>query len=157
MMNDEHFVEVTVGSSFIVYRLFFVFCPVHVFHISAFSQFGMHSQSGLNGVRRYRFGRSSREASGFPAPAGSLRQHRRARNTEDVPAGEPLHGGRSGSADQAYRRVSGQVRPFGYRQFDGTSAETFHQRTLPYIKGEIRQNVGHAAHQSRSRRDVRFP
>ena len=75
----------------------------------------------------------------------------------DVPAGEPLHGGRSGSADQAYRRVSGQVRPFGYRQFDGTSAETFHQRTLPYIKGEIRQNVGHAAHQSRSRRDVRFP
>lgn len=33
----------------------------------------------------------------------------------------------------------------------------FHQRTLPYIKGEIRQNVGHAAHQSRSRRDVRFP
>ena len=74
-----------------------------------------------------------------------------------VPAGEPLHGGRSGSADQAYRRVSGQVRPFGYRQFDGTSAETFHQRTLPYIKGEIRQNVGHAAHQSRSRRDVRFP
>ena len=44
-----------------------------------------------------------------------------------------------------------------YRQFDGTSAETFHQRTLPYIKGEIRQNVGHAAHQSRSRRDVRFP
>ena len=91
-----------------------------------------------------------------PLP-GSLRQHRRARNTEDVPAGEPLHGGRSGSADQAYRRVSGQVRPFGYRQFDGTSAETFHQRTLPYIKGEIRQNVGHAAHQSRSRRDVRFP
>lgn len=90
-------------------------------------------------------------------PAGSLRQHRRAGNTEDVPAGEPLHGGRSGSADQAYRRVSGQVRPFGYRQFDGPSAETFHQRTLPYIKGEIRQNVGHAAHQSRSRRDVRFP
>ena len=42
-------------------------------------------------------------------------------------------------------------------KFDGTSAETFHQRTLPYIKGEIRQNVGHAAHQSRSRRDVRFP
>ena len=41
--------------------------------------------------------------------------------------------------------------------FDGPSAETFHQRTLPYIKGEIRQNVGHAAHQSRSRRDVRFP
>ena len=37
MMNDEHFVEVTVGSSFIVHRLFFVFCPVHVFHISAFS------------------------------------------------------------------------------------------------------------------------
>ena len=58
---------------------------------------------------------------------------------------------------KAYRRVSGQVRPFGYRQFDGPSAETFHQRTLPYIKGEIRQNVGHAAHQSRSRRDVRFP
>ena len=51
----------------------------------------------------------------------------------------------------------GKVRPFGYRQFDGTPAETFHQRTLPYIKGEIRQNVGHAAHQSRSRRDVRFP
>ncbi len=45
MMNDEHFVEVTVGSSFIVYRLFFVFCPVHVFHISAFSQFGMHSKA----------------------------------------------------------------------------------------------------------------
>ncbi len=34
-------------------------------------------------------------------PLRSLRQHRRARNTEDVPAGEPLHGGRSGSADQA--------------------------------------------------------
>ena len=29
MMNDEHFVEVTVGSSFIVHRLFFVFCPVY--------------------------------------------------------------------------------------------------------------------------------
>lgn len=39
------------------------------------------------------------------------RQHRRARNTEDVPAGEPLHGGRSGSADQAYRRVSGKYDP----------------------------------------------
>lgn len=25
MMNDEHFAEVTVGSSFIVYRLSFIF------------------------------------------------------------------------------------------------------------------------------------
>ena len=60
-------------------------------------------------------------------------------------------------AEVLIKHIGGQVRPFGYRQFDGPSAETFHQRTLPYIKGEIRQNVGHAAHQSRSRRDVRFP
>lgn len=64
--------------------------------------------------------------------------HRRAGNTEDVSAGKPFHGRWSRGLDQAYRRLSGQVRPFRHRQPHGSSAETFYQRTLSYIKGEIR-------------------
>lgn len=57
-----------------------------------------------------------------------------------------------GSADEAHRRLSGQVRPEHTPADYGAPAETIHQRTLAHTEDKERPAARTAAYQPRSRR-----
>ena len=56
---------------------------------------------------------------------------------QKLSADSPFHGGWGGGADEAYRRLSRQLRPFHQGQHSGASPKAVHQRALAYTEGEV--------------------
>ena len=89
---------------------------------------------------------------GVSSAACRLRQLRWWRPAPYVSRGAALQVRGGGGADEAHRRLSGQVRPEHTPADYGASAETLHQRTLAHTEDKERPAARTAAYQPRSRR-----